>query len=96
MVDRRIIKNAVFVAGRYFPSFASIDFEEFPRFVAIGFVFQALPESILKNFADSLLQVSFCKLCQNRFRRIFPIRSAGFVFQALPESILKNFADSLL
>jgi hypothetical protein len=57
-----------------FPSFARIDFEEFCRLVTVGFVFQALPDSILKNFADSLLQVSFSKLCRNRFWRVLPIR----------------------
>jgi hypothetical protein len=82
IVDRRIIKNAVFV---FFVLLENI-FQALPGSILKNFclirycrfdlvVFQALPESILRNF--------------------LPIRYCGFdlvVFRVLPESILKNFA----
>ena len=57
------------------------------------FHFRALPESILKNFADSLLPVSFPSFARIDFEEFCRF---VLVFQALPGSILKIFADSLL
>jgi hypothetical protein len=71
----------------------------FVFFVLLENIFQALPDSILKNFC--LIRycrfdlVVFQALPESILRNFLPIRYCRFdlvVFRVLPESILKNFA----
>jgi hypothetical protein len=71
----------------------------FVFFVLLKNIFQALPDSILKNFCliryCRFYLVVFQALPESILRNFLPIRYCRFdlvVFRVLPESIFKNFA----